>query len=504
MCLFAPGMTALHKAGLAGLWMTLKALERENNGRAKLGNGSWDCSETSVTLRWEGEPEGFFKPLFKDSFKIDKNGLIWFPGLGEPKNNPQHAVVLQEAILGSFLQHGNTRKADKSSEPHGAISVEINEAPLVLRFHKVTSYAHQKSKYFPDKFNSLAGWQYPGGAVRHVGLQNSTALEEPPDRALALLYTPVGVIYFEIRSRGVGVRPRFALVIPEINNLEKYATARECFLKFGVQRFYASGIADAGLRVLSELEAANLLDDIRSAFCHVVSFGTVPWSLQQKTRIKLMIVHAGSEKVLQTFNLCRQFFAPRLIKAQNGSSFWGVPQVPDLAAQNLSEGRPWWVGFADFVSDQERRKNIFSYEKGGLANMVQNREAYPDGPEKTFVLACQEAWRRRMGQIGEKAKREGSSFPDQVSREFERLRVAFSRCKNAASMREVITDFWARGGAPLKALQDGWRDILTMLNEKEWRKAKDLALLALASYKPATKEESEVLELIDPEKEGGK
>ena len=136
--------------------------------------------------------------------------------------------------------------------------------------------------------------------------------------------------------------------------------------------------------------------------------------------------------------------------------------------------------------------------------MVQEREAFPDSPEKTFVLACQEAWRRRMGQIGEKAKREGSSFPDQVSREFERLRVAFSRCKNAASMREVITDFWARGGAPLKALQDGWRDVLAMLNEKEWRKAKDLALLALASYKPATKEESEVLELIDPEKEGGK
>ncbi len=34
--LFGPGMTALHKVGLAGLWMTLKALEKENGGKPGL------------------------------------------------------------------------------------------------------------------------------------------------------------------------------------------------------------------------------------------------------------------------------------------------------------------------------------------------------------------------------------------------------------------------------------------------------------------------------------
>ena len=361
--------------------------------------------------------------------------------------------------------------------------------------------------YSPQGFNLLAGWHFPGGVVRHTGLgQKSTALEEPPDRALALRFAPIGAIYFQIRSRGGGVKPRYALVLPEIQDLDKYANARECFLKYGVQQFFVAGMAEAGFRVLSELEAANLLGNIRSAFCRVISFGTVPWSRQQKTRVKLMTVRAGSEKALRTFNLCRQFLIPRLVKPENADSFWDIQQIPDLVARNLSEGCPWWLDFSDFVSDQDRRKHVFGYEKGGLAKMVQDKGAFPEGPERTFVMACHEAWRRRMGQIGEKAKREGSSFQDQIRREFERLRVVFSRCKNAASLREAVTDFWARGGGSIKPLQDGWRDVLSMLSEKDWRKAKDLVLLALASYQPATKEESEALEPQEVlgKEEGGK
>jgi hypothetical protein len=39
------------------------------------------------------------------------------------------------------------------------------------------------------------------------------------------------------------------------------------------------------------------------------------------------------------------------------------------------------------------------------------------------------------------------------------------------------------------------------MNEKNWQKGKDLVLLALASYKPATKEEEEALTPITLEGE---
>ena len=61
--------------------------------------------------------------------------------------------------------------------------------------------------------------------------------------------------------------------------------------------------------------------------------------------------------------------------------------------------------------------------------MVADKEAFPEGPEHVFVSSCHEAWRRRMGQLKERARREGLGFPDLVNREFERLRVRCSmRC----------------------------------------------------------------------------
>jgi CRISPR-associated protein Cas8a1/Csx13 len=100
--------------------------------------------------------------------------------------------------------------------------------------------------------------------------------------------------------------------------------------------------------------------------------------------------------------------------------------------------------------------------------------------EEKFVLACHTAWRTRMRQLYERAEREGADGNSLIAREFERLRVAFSRCKNAAALREAVTDFWARAGASLPELRGAWREIIPLFDD--WRLAKDLALLALASY----------------------
>jgi CRISPR-associated protein Cas8a1/Csx13 len=132
-----------------------------------------------------------------------------------------------------------------------------------------------------------------------------------------------------------------------------------------------------------------------------------------------------------------------------------------------------------------------------------NESRFGEDREQIFVRACHEAWRRRMGQLGERARREGASFRDLVGREFERLRVGFARCKNAATLRETVTDFWARAGGPLPGLQSGWQELLPLLGEKNWRKAKDLALLALASYQPTSKEEEKALSLSGVTDTGG-
>ena len=102
--------------------------------------------------------------------------------------------------------------------------------------------------------------------------------------------------------------------------------------------------------------------------------------------------------------------------------------------------------------------------------------------ERNYVLACQEAWRRRMGQLGERAKKENADFNTLANREQERLRSAISKCRNATSLRQVMIDFWSRGSMN-RVLENNWLEVAKMFNNVDWRKGRDLALLALVSYK---------------------
>ena len=188
-------------------------------------------------------------------------------------------------------------------------------------------------------------------------------MTETSNRLLALLYAPAGVVYFQVARRGRGRRPRFALVVPEISNLRDYVEVRRAFLPLGAKELQVAGTAEAGWKVLSILAARGLIRDITSAQCRVFSFGTLPWSKQQKTRVDVYTVHADSADKLTLFGLCQQLFQVRLVKPENTDPFWDVPQVPDLVARNLTAGLPWYSGFADFVADADCRKHVLNWER---------------------------------------------------------------------------------------------------------------------------------------------
>jgi CRISPR-associated protein Cas8a1/Csx13 len=483
-----PGMTVLHKVGLAGLWMTLKAFEQDKVLMRTLPAGTgWRLERTGVTLVCGPTPKDLFDWLIASAFRLDKDGFFWFPALGRPADNVQQAVVRQSAMLGTFLQHGLTRKADPSMSPGGSVNTVVDDLPHVMEYRRVTAYAHQKQDITPGKAVQLAGWSLPGGSERHSAF-GETKLAEPATRALVLRFAPVGAISFELRARLRGVRLAYSLVLPEVTDLEHYARCRRCFLPYGVKQLHAAGSADAGMRVLAELHAAGLLSDLHSARCRVVSFGVVPWSTQQKTRVQLFTVRAGAEADLALYRKCATWLPAVLVRRENSTPFWDVPLVPDLVARNLAADNEWYEGFADLVADKDRRRHVFNYEREGLKNMAKDTTILPDGPERTFVLACQEALRRRMGQ---KHGRPGGA---DWGTEYEKVRVGIARCKNAATLRETVTDLWSRGGALhkgersiLKAGDNWWQQVLPLFAESNWRKAKDLALLALASY-PGSKE----------------
>ena len=477
---------------------------------------SWELEDTEIRLSWPADVEKrqeAFDSLFAESYRTDDNGFAWLRPFGSPMGNPQHAKFLNDALLGTFLQHTQHRSCDAANKPTGKIVVEAEgEDGLHLTFRKISSYAHidpSKRKYDPEKGIEVKGWLFPGAAERHFAT-SGTAFQEPAGRALALLFAPIGVFYFQIRAvTARGSKNRHALIVPQITNLKSYAQARKQFVRYPVQDFRAAGAAEAAYRTLVELHAAGLLEDVRSATCRAISMGNQAWNKQQKVRVHLMTVEGVSQESLRIFSFCMQVFQPKLVRPDSGTPFWTVPLTPALVAENLSGRRSWWEGFAQLLADSSRRDRVLGYarsrskgpvlqmhegEKGGLVQMVKDTTVFPEGPERTFVLACHEAWRRRMGRLSEKTRRQGSSFRDQVQREFEKIRVLFSRCKNAPTFRAAVVDFWTRAGGPIEPLQEGWGEVLSLLDDRNWRKGRDLALLALASYKPRTDEEQEAFE----------
>lgn len=142
------------------------------------------------------------------------------------------------------------------------------------------------------------------------------------------------------------------------------------------------------------------------------------------------------------------------------------------------------------MTNKETRISL-QFERKELFEITQNAE-YDHPNEHIFNQTCHEAWRRRLGQLGDRSRREHTSFTRLAGGEYEKLRVALARCKNASALRATLTDFWSRAGS-LPSLQEGWGAILPLLEEEHWRKARDLALLALASYQPSNADEQKAL-----------
>lgn len=503
-----PGMTSLHKVGLAGMYMTLKAFDESKTSIDEL---CWVLHPNQITLTWQSENrKKALEQLIGKSFGIDNEGFFRMPGLerGKPFTVEQKHIYYA-ALLNTFLQFGPHR-------PTGAkrtLRYEVDDKVCLINgFSPITKYRHQQaSEVFLEKDGKfvseveVAGWLYPGAGQRHVVHSNSK-FTELPEHALCLLYAPIGSVFFQIASKTAGRKTRAALVIPEVWDLDEYAELREYIARSGALALTASGASDAALRFISTIRSAAIGSEFtrmsgRSVACRVVTFGIVGWNEKQKSRTMTRTVVPATLKGIDNYALADAIFANRwqhVAEKRNRRGdvtdpehyFIATSSARELIAENIARGAAWFDGFSRYMANKETRKQLI-YEREELSKMV-TEATFDNAHERTFVAACHEAWRRRLGKLGERSRRENVSFPTLVNREQEKLRVAFSRCKNAATLRETVVDFWSRSGS-IKELHDHWLDVLTLMDDKHWRKAKDLALLALASYKPASKDEEDGL-----------
>lgn len=500
--LFDPGMTHLHRVGLAGLYMTLEKLA----ARKFAPHGSWDLDPTRVHLRWNGKPKQLIEPLLGEAFGVSPDGAIQFAAHRAHSMGQAQRLLIHSAVLGTFLQHGQTRKLADSDV---SVSISFDDKQVTHRLRPIQSYQHQHASNLLTvdgelkQHVRLAGWVFPGGGVRHVAFSAHTSLTAQPHHFLPLLFAPAAALYFLISRRTsdgkFDARQSAAVVLPHVTDLKRYAESFARYLSSPAQRLYASSLGDAGLVGLVSLEllrADGMMDVLPLDSCTVFSLGTVVWSKQQKTRTGVTYLRRVDRDKLRLFETAARVLENRIVVKSDGAYWIATSPSRGLIADNIAAGKPWFSDFWKLVRNRRLARILF-FDRKGLNEMIA-QAPWPNEEDKLFVEAVHDALRNRYGALAERARARGEA--PQFGREFERIRTSLMRAKNPETLRAQVADLFARGGIN-KALQGGWVKVLALFTGDDWQRTRDLALLGLASYVGKGVEDLEAKEIDEDDEE---
>ena len=493
-------MGPLHRAGLGGLAATLRWIE-ENVASDHHPPGEWRVDDRSIRLSWRS-PElagTFLRRLYELAFQVDADGLIHLEGAYGGVHPPFDVkAALQQGLSLTILQFGPNRKADG---PPLTRTYEIDGKPMPpVRAQRLKSYTHMSA--WSDLVSpsgtlkgqvSISGTIAPGFVQRHV-VHQATTIEQPPGLALALHFALIGTLALPIdRKSG-------ALLIPATENLKQFARRRGLLTPRTVRACQIANPADAALQALLRLRKDEVRDALSLRRCLAVLFATKSWNEKQKSRA-LVLDLEPSPDALDRFEVAMQELPARVATPRAGGKkggapepFWANSVVRPLVAENLALNRPWFEDFRRLVvgpdgraSDEKLRH--LDFEKKGLQSMID--QPWSDQGEQTLVRVVHQAMNQQFGRIWEECNKNETTFRNRRERQMQRWRLGFANAKSADDVRNALTDLWSRAGqVPL--LMESWQGLLPVLcDENRWKLNRDLALLALASYKNPSRNRSD-------------
>src|SRR5262249_19137875 len=124
------------------------------------------------------------------------------------------------------------------------------------------------------------------------------------------------------------------------------------------------------------------------------------------------------------------------------------------------------------------------YQKGKLMKLINEEDMWESEAEKIFVQAIWESIESVYAQEGKETHERGGSrsAEDRFNDLNEDIRRKLMQAKTRTLLRAALSELIAKAGRPPTVRQHPaaiWR---LVDHEDEWKKGRDLALLALASY----------------------
>jgi CRISPR-associated protein Cas8a1/Csx13 len=529
--LSAPGMTPLLRAGLGGLAASLHAIASAEPSssqwpeRIAIGSGHARVSYDRVFIEWgEAAPDEVIDTLLTRSFKLrEPEGFILLPGTVDRSSEPSLALLneMQKALRKTFLQHGSSAKKRAS---RATFTVSVDDREVTVQGDGYVTYNHREAledilKALSSGRVQLAGWAYPGAAQRHEKWRNETAFAYDAGQALAASFALVGCVSYLTPLTLGGV-----LVIPEPSDLVGFAVARPLMSPTGAADVSVSSTGEASLRAHLALRLAGLGRRSVIASTHAVGLRTMPWAKQQKSRVHTQSVDAISDEALDLFDQVMRGLPskirvpasrdaatkakknakakkPPVVVSAEGTSdsdgdsdasdgyFVALSALRGFLSDNIAAGRPWFEGFATatvgvkqprfvhYYRDKDNLGALYPEERKGLVMMLDKL----DEAQTALVRSVHVALRQRYGMIADETRDNPAAMKNRFKGERERLRLAFAGAKTHEQVRAALADLWSRAGSN-RELKQHWEKVLVLLGPAHWQSARDLALVALASY----------------------
>lgn len=492
LSLSASDTTIMHRAGMTGLYMSLKRLDQKfPDFQTRPGNLSWSLTSNTIELFWEGDDLTVLNWLLKQSFRLSNEGLIQLEAIEDNVVNLNKKIHQHEGMCAVFLRHNKfyskTKKQLKIQLTIKRKIVEYKYKPLIWYIHQrfAEQLCDEKTQQLQQDYIQITSWLYLGGIVRHARTQNKTKLEEKPEYALALLFAPVVCQYCLLHLASEDIQEkkphRYLVVIPEVDNFENASQRQWRLQQLETHQLHVSSIGEAALLYYS-LDKIQPTEDYYQA-CQVWLYEKMNKKSRQRTLMRIEEIEID-ENILSKYQLIQQHFQANEQQIQSKELFVKVNTLRSLMADNLVKGLPWWSNIWEALIAKDSKEYLLEElldNRKGLKTMIENSE----NKDKilTFVNVFQHAMMVHFAKLYAKTQ-PGKETP--INKKVERLRAELNCCYDELSFLQYLSDFLVRGGLNTHFYENK-DQILLLIEEVSWEKLRIWSLLAIASYQPKEK-----------------
>lgn len=464
LSIFDPNTLLFHRAGIAGLALALSAINPHDVPF------SWDVTEDEVKLSWNCSDQEAILALIKQTYCI-KDGYLDVPAL---KLDDQGKYTFTEGVMTTFLQHGKQRTQPKESIVK---TFPVDDSEIVCKFRPVNDCYYTGD--FKEAFNTKGKFkpQIPVKGQHLPGLVECFAhgaYQESPTGFLALIFLPLACNYYHLSGY------RSAIVIPEVKNLQEWVKRKQSYSGSNYRNFRSSSAGESALRFLLQEKLIEDNKKYRVDYCEVYQLGKQQWDGSQSYLKQAVYRVQVTDEILSLYDSASQFFKPQIRKTDKGETWWAESKILPWICDNLISSKPWYFGFYDFY----KRNKL--YERKGLVSMSK----YLDDLEQIFFDAVQGAFSSYLHKQILQAQKQGRQIDyPQVT---DKVIHSLQRPNTEPDFAKTIVDFLSRHRS--KSTQGVGAEIYQWLHkDNNWKQARDLALLAIASYTGKGKDGNSVI-----------